>query len=257
MAAGGAIVLRPGVSFPDWSAVRSPVAVDVVRAVIDAFDVETRWRGYDEDEDRLHVALLELYGRHGRAPTMAELAAGTGLAPDTVARLLTRLGERDMVVLDADSGAVVGAYPFTENDTGHRVELAGSTLNAMCAIDALGAGAMYGVDSVIESSCRQCGAGIRIATGEGGASVRDASPPEAVVLAGIQYRDRASTSLCTVISFFCSDRHLQDWRAGSDGSSMFRMTLDDALQAGRAIFTPFLAEPRDIGIASDIAEGES
>ena len=108
--------------------------------------------------------MLASYGERGRAPAVAELAVDTGLAEDAVREGLGRLRQRDMVVLDAESGEVSGAYPFTERDTGHRVALGEKTLNAMCAVDALGAGAMFGHDAVIHSSCRHCGREVRGST---------------------------------------------------------------------------------------------
>lgn len=238
----GGIALRPGVVFPDWSAIRSAAAGDVLRAITGAFGVETRWHGYGGDEGRVHVALLDLYARHGRAPTAAELAASTGITMAAVTEILTRLADRDMVVLDPAGGSVTGAYPLTERKTGHRVMLGNRMLNAMCAIDALGTGAMYGVDSRIESSCRHCGAGIGITTKDRGAVLAGASPPETVVLAGNTYESCAANSLCTVITFFCCDEHLDLWRLDNNpGTPARRLALDEALQVGRALFGPFLA----------------
>lgn len=243
MPAEGGIVLRPGVAFPDWSAIRSTAAGDVLRAMTEAFRVETRWCGYGEDESRVHIMLLTLYARYGRAPTIGDLATSTGLAVEAVTEILARLADRDMVVLDPASGSVTGAYPLTERDTEHRVMFENRVLNAMCAIDALGAGAMYGVDSSIESSCRHCGAGISIITKDRGAALASASPPETVVLAGNTYESCAATSLCTVIAFFCCDEHLDAWRTENEpGTQAYRLTLDEALQVGRALFGPFLAK---------------
>ncbi len=236
------IVLRPGVAFPDWSAIGSPVAGDALSGIIDAFGVESRWRGYGSDEDSVHVALLQRYARQGRAPTPAELTTSTGLAAEAITEILVRLADRDMVVLDPTDGGVTGAYPLTERDTGHRVTIGAQVLNAMCAIDALGAGAMYGVDATIKSSCLHCGGSVRIATTNRGTALSGVSPEEAVVLAGITYENSAASSLCTVIAFFCCDAHLDEWRAENrPGAPDYRLSLDEALQVGRAIFGPFLA----------------
>lgn len=245
-AATGGIVLRPGVAFPDWSVIDSPVAGDTVSAMVDAFGVETRWRGYSGNEDRVHTMLLRRYARQGRAPTPGELVADTGLAAETIKRSLASLADRDMVVLDPSDSSITGAYPLTERDTGHRVTLGDRVLNAMCAIDALGAGAMYGVDSRIHSTCRHCGAAIQITTANRGAVLADVSPPEAVVLAGIDYEGCAANSLCPVIAFFCRDEHLETWQAENRGGEQaYRLSLDEALQVGRAMFVPFLAGAAD------------
>lgn len=236
------ITLRPGVAFPDWSAIVSPVAGEALTAMIDAFGVEQRWRGYGGEEDGVHVALLQRYARQGRAPTSAELTTTTGLAADAIAAVLGRLAEWDMVVLDPADGSITGAYPLTERDTGHRVTIGDRVLNAMCAVDALGAGAMYGIDTAIKSACHHCGTDIRIATAGRGTTLAGTSPEEAVVLAGIAYQNNAASSLCTVIAFFCCDEHLEIWRAENrPGAPDYRLSLNEALQVGRAIFGPFLA----------------
>ena len=60
---------------------------------------------------------------------------------------------------------------------------------------------------------------------------------------GVAYADGcAATSLCTVRAFFCSDEHLASWRETEhpDGKG-FRLSMDEGLQTGVAIFAPLLA----------------
>jgi hypothetical protein len=48
--------------------------------------------------------------------------------------------------------------------------------------------------------------------------------------------------MCSVIAFFCDDAHLEAWRAEHHPETPgFRLSIDEALQAGRAIFAPSLA----------------
>jgi hypothetical protein len=52
----------------------------------------------------------------------------------------------------------------------------------------------------------------------------------------------AADTLCTVITFFCSAAHLEAWRsANHPDAAGFRLSLDEAVQVGRAIFGPTLA----------------
>jgi mercuric reductase len=204
--------VRPGVSFPDWAAVTTPIARDALLAIAEALDVEK------------------------------DLAVRIGLSVAAIRPLLARLKERDLVVLDPNGERVVGAYPLTDRETGHRVKLGTRILNAMCAIDALGVGAMYGRDAEVRSSCRSCGALIRIATRDRGRTIKNVEPATAVVWSGIHYeRGCAADSLCKIIAFFCGDAHLEVWRAVHDpGTPGFRLSIDEALQVGRAIFAPSL-----------------
>lgn len=123
--------VRLGVTFPDWSVVASPVVKDALLAMVGSDHVLYRWSGYDPATDRVRVALLQLYAEHGRAPTANALAKRAALSETAIQPLLDELGGRDLVVLDGDK--IVGAYPFTDQDTDHRVTLDGRILNAMCA----------------------------------------------------------------------------------------------------------------------------
>ncbi len=237
------ITVRPGVTTPDWSAVTSETVREALVAIFETCDWEERWAGLDDAQDRTRRAILEAYPRIGHAPSIDELALSTGLAPDQVRVLIEKLRARDMVVLDRDGTALAGAYPFIDRTTEHRMKVGEIALHAMCAIDALGTGAMLGTDVVIESACRSCGTPIRVETRDKGAGLAAHSPRSAVVWTGIQYADRcAADSLCTVMAFFCSDAHLKSWREGQKSrANGFRLSMDEGLQMGRAIFMPLLA----------------
>ena len=158
--------MRQDVTFPDWSVVTLPAAQDALLAMVGSDHVFNRWSGYEPAADRVRVALLQLYVENGRAPTRGALAERAVLSETAVQPLIEELRGRDLVVLDGER--IVGAYPFSDRNAGHRVTLDGRVLNAMCAVDALGIGAMIGRDIAISSRCRHCGAPIRIATRERG-----------------------------------------------------------------------------------------
>lgn len=101
--------------------------------------------------------MLQLYADRGRPPRPSEVAAETGVEPDRVKALLRKLQLRDLIGLEPGTDAIRYAYPFTEAASGHKVELRGHLLYALCAIDALGVGAMYRTDITVVSPCRACG----------------------------------------------------------------------------------------------------
>ena len=133
------ISLAPGVMFPNWSAVSSETVRETLDAIFEALGVEKCWTGMGDTEDRVRRAILNHYGKTGHAPSLARLAEITGLDADDIGGLVKKLKGRDLLVLDESGAAITGAYPFTERHTGHRVRLGDVPLNAMCAIDALGA----------------------------------------------------------------------------------------------------------------------
>jgi mercury(II) reductase len=234
-------VVRPGVSFPDWSVVTSPTVRDALQAMVGSDHVLDRWSGYDQAADRVRVALLQLHTEGGRAPAMRALAERAGLSVAAVRPLLKELQRRDLVVLDGER--IVGAYPFTDEDRGHRVTLEGRVLNAMCAVDALGIGAMIGRDTAIASACRHCGEAIRIATRDQGRALTRVEPEGAVMWQSVRYDGAcAANSLCAATVFFCSDDHLTAWRRDCSANEPgFRLSIVEGLEAGRALFGPSLA----------------
>ena len=257
---GGASALRPGVLIPEWSFVTDPAARTALAANMAASHWTERWSGLGATEGRVRQAILRGFARSGRAPDAARLAATTGVDEQAVASILGALRRRDLVVLDSeDATRVTAAYPFCAWDTGHRVCLGdtGTTVGSLCAIDALGVGAMLGRDTAVESSCRGCGTPIRITTRDGGHALHSVSPTAAVVWAGTLYADGCSaTSGCTVKAFFCSDEDLAAWRGRTDPDCAgFRLSVEAALQVGKALFVPMLAA-RPVGRDDELPRGD-
>lgn len=233
---------NPESGWPNRSVVTSDTGGQALDAIAKVSGFGNKWFGLTEIEDRVRRAILELYARIGCTPDVAQLAEETGMTPEEVRAQLRNLQERDQIVLGEAMGVITGAYPFTENVTGHQVRMSGHVLNAMCAIDALGAGAMYQTDVTIDSFCLGCDTAIRIVTKESGTSLETVSPPSAIVWSGIDYADQCSaTSLCTVLAFFCCDAHLTSWRKANREAKGFRLSMEEGFQVGRAIFMDLLA----------------
>ncbi len=234
-------VVRQAVTFPDWSVVSSPAVRDALQAMVGSDHVLHRWSGYDPVTDRVRVALLQLYIEDGRAPAPSALAKRTSLNEGAIWPQLEELRRRDLVVLEG--GRIVGAYPFSERETGHRVTLGEHVVNAMCAVDALGIGAMTDRDISIASQCRHCGAPIRIKTQHQGRALASIEPTTAVMWQSVRYEGAcAANSLCATTAFFCSDEHLSAWRRErSTDEPGFRLSVEEGLEAGRALFGPSLA----------------
>jgi mercuric reductase len=236
-------VMRPGVTCPDWSAVTSPVVKDALLAMFEPEHILSRRSGYSPAEDRVRSGLLRLYAEQGRAPTIDALAARAGLAANEVRPLLANLQQRDLVIFSRDGERIIGAYPFTDRDTGHRVKIDGRRVNAMCAVDALGVGAMLGRDILIDSRCYRSGTAIRTSTSDRGRALAVVRPETTVAWQGLRYDGgSAAFSLCTVTTFFSTDDELDAWRKEQRADDPgVRLSLTEALEAGRAIFEPSLA----------------
>ncbi len=239
--------IRPGVIFPDWQAIRSEAAEAALLTIFRAMEIERRWNHYRPDLDRVRTNILRGFAEAAHAPSLPELSTNTGMSQSEVLSILGELKQRDLVVLDESGRRVTGAYPFTEHETEHTVRHGARALRAMCAVDALGIGAMLGADVVVESRCRACGAPIRAETGDYGKSLKSCNPKDAVVWVGDHYAGGCgATSLCTTIAFFCGDAHLRSWRESSEsGAPGHRLSAEEAHQVGCAVFGPML---RRIGV---------
>lgn len=228
---------------PDWGVVTTPQAQHALRAIVEAF-IGPKWDGLDETEGRIHGIVLGGYAASGRAPATADLAAAAGLTCDEADSVLRRLSGRDLLVLDA-GGRISCAYPFTDGPSEHRVEAGGFVVGAMCAIDALGVGAMLERDVAIHSACRQCARPLAIRTRSHGQELDRIEPSGIVVWSGHRYAAGcAASSLCTLQAFFCDEAHLAAWRANSPAGSQdgVRLSLAEALEVGVAIFAPMRME---------------
>jgi hypothetical protein len=237
--------IRPGIRRPDWSAVTRPAAREALLAR-DSSRVglaETWNHTLEPAQDRVWRAVLELFARSGRPPRLREISEETDFFLENLRSLIVELEVHDLLGRDPSADVVVYAYPFTGDQTEPRVRLRGRKLHAVCAIDALGVAGMFRSDVVIESSCRACGGGgIEIGTAKGGTSLSYARPVDAVVWYDLTYSGCAASSCCQSIAFFCSDAELQQWiSTQKPRPTGYRLTLDEALEVGRALFEPVLA----------------
>lgn len=240
-----AMEIRPGVYRPDWSAVTKPTAQEALAGRMAArAGLLDKWSNrLEANEDYVWRTILQLYGDRGRPPQIPDIAAEIRFTADHVATVLRKLQSHDLIELDRDSAHIRLAYPFTEAVTGHRVKLNGRILHALCAIDALGVANMFGADISISSLCHHCGRQIDVGTSGEGRTLRSVVPAGAVVWYDFSYEGSAATSCCPAIAFFCSDGHLQQWLDSQNPQrDGIRLTMDEALEVGRAIFGPVLVE---------------
>jgi hypothetical protein len=236
--------IRPGIRRPDWSLVTKLAARTALMGRDRARSgLSKTWgRTLLPIEDLIWRTVIELFVSGGRPPSVLEIAEATGMSGEQARTILGDLQVYDLLALDASVTAIIYAYPFSGVPTEHRVKLCGKHLHAVCAVDALGVASMIGTDTEIESSCRTCGARIEVATSENGRSLSHSRPTEAVLWYDFAYAHAAAASCCPAIAFFCSDAHLEQWLLAQNSERFgSRLTLDEGLEVGRALFEPVLA----------------
>jgi hypothetical protein len=224
---------------PDWSVVTSPMARKALKDLLVVGRWGRRFARIDPQSARVLAAVLRLYARHGRPPPLAKVATNLGISGMVLQEAIDHLARHDLVLLAPDQTSVCGAYPFTEKVTGHTVtfQKTARTLNTMCAIDALGAGAMCRANLSIRSRCRFCGNDLVARIEDHGMTLRDIRPVDAVVWVGLrQSCGCAADTLCTELLLFCSNDHQRRWRSQDHGVRGHILTAEEGFQVGKALF---------------------
>lgn len=184
----------------------------------------------------LHRAVIRSLVMRGRPPAREEIAERVG--PHQVDAALTRLGADDLVVLSKDRRDVVGAYPVTIENTPHQLRVNGQAIHAMCALDALSVGPMFGVPLTIESRCRVTDSAIHIE--QAGERIILACPQ--TVRVGVRWHapsGSAARSLCMEMIFLRGEEAAERWHGGDlENHSLFN--LEQAVAFGGRYFRPLL-----------------
>lgn len=241
-APGETVALRPDLALPDWSLLTDRAGREALAAAMTVAGRRERWAGLDAAEDAVRRTVLLGFAAFGAPPLVMEIAASTGLDAGAVHAALARLAGRDIVVLNAE-GRIAAAYPFNAEPTPHRVTLArfGTTVHALCAIDALGIGGMLGADTLIESRCAKSGAAVTVRTQDHGRVLAELAPAGAVVWYGVAYAGGcAARSGCALKLFFRDQAELASWRARNSDHPGYCLSVPVALQLGLALFAPML-----------------
>jgi mercuric reductase len=203
----------------------------------------------------VHRAILTSLATTGKVPRQAEIAAMLG-SKQAAVHALSVLGKNDLVILNspvrvdeqtkqpvtAEDAEVLGAYPMTTENTPHKVVFGEHSVNAMCAVDALAIGPVFGVKTRIDSKCHVTGTPIRIQ--QQGAEIIEANPSQEIRV-GIRWQPVNNTcaahTLCTEMIFLKDQQVAEAWSM-KHGSGADVMTLPEAIELGVAFFTPLLEE---------------
>jgi len=184
---------------------------------------------------RAHRAVLQALAERGEPPSDRELALIVG--DGQVADAILALGDADLAVLNPERTRIVGAYPMTTASTSHRLDLHGTTVNAMCALDALSVAPMYGCDVVISSSCSVTGTPIRIDQRDETIQVAE---PSRDVRVGVHWQNpqgHAAHSMCLQMVFLQDGTIAEGW-ANDEPEARSIFSLDEAVAFGAGFFRP-------------------
>ena len=223
---------------PDWDAVETPSAREAVEGVLEFGWNSKGFEGMGMTTAWVLAILLRLYADSGKPPSYKELAAHTGISEERIHLEIDDLRRRDLVILYEKGGAIKGAYPFTEEVTGHTVTFVRTqlTLNTMCFVDALGAAAMCRENALVRSACRLCGVSVNVDIHDGGMVLRKIEPQGMCVWVGFRAScGCAADSLCREMIPFCCEEHLAQWKETREGDGRL-LSVAEAFQVGKSLF---------------------
>jgi len=148
--------------------------------------------------------------RHEERLDSEQLSLRTGLDDHAVTAALWWLQVAGLVEQDADD-RVVGIAGLTLKPTKHLLVLDGRRLHTWCAIDAVGIPAALSLDAHVVTTCGHCGASITVDIDHG-------EPPSDSLFPGWippTDCDNVRAEVCPLANLFCSEEHLNQWRAAA------------------------------------------
>lgn len=198
----------------------------------------------------LHKKVLRHFADTGQAPdatTVRSWVAELGVDADTAIENLIAV---DLIEADASTVTVHGAYPFVADHRGHRVQIeGGATVNAYCAVDALGVPPMLDRTATITATDPHTGEPIRITVHDENATWE---PPETVVtlpadtvkvatapVDEINDNPQAADAACPTINFYVNAEAAAAY-AKAHGLQLEILTMPQALRGAKAAFGDLL-----------------
>jgi hypothetical protein len=215
--------------------------VDIERGMLD------RRRELPIAQRTLHQRILSHFAVTGQAPAPPTIREWTAEFDVDSRVALAALVGADLAEADLDADRVLGAYPFVTESRGHHVEIEGGpTVEAYCALDALGISAMLRRSVTVMSRDPDSGFEVQVQVRGGRATWE---PADAVVSvpameAGGQGDDPpAADTSCPTVNFYAfpANAHAYERRTGV---VLEILTIPQALRAGSAVFGRLLDRGR-------------
>lgn len=186
------------------------------------FPLADRLEALDDGVRAVHAVILAAFLDSGEPPAV-EALPGEALA--------------ELVAIDAvvfRGGRIVGAYPFSAESTGHSVTIGDLTVGSMCSLDALAVSPVFGVDTVVRSTCAVTGDPIEV--------TQPGFDPGSPVHVGIHFQDPATcaaSSLCREMVFLRDAETAAGWRQVAPADRGV-YGLAEAVEFADAFFRPIV-----------------
>jgi mercuric reductase len=185
----------------------------------------------------LHQQVLRSFVTRGRIFTREEMAQHVS----NLGNAVNVLKSNDMVVF-AEDGEPVGAYPLTMEAREHKVRVNGHQVYAMCALDALAVSPMFGMKTQISSRCRITGDSVCIQqSGNTIENLDEAGGTYFGIIWGAANADSCcADSLCMEMMFLRDSKTAQQWLE-NDPDNREAFTLQEAVEFASRFFVPLMS----------------
>lgn len=171
--------------------------------------------------------------REGRPVSEDFLAKQTGIETKTVESVVEILAQRQMIVR-GDNRKIVGALGLSIIPTNNKIQMAGRTLFAWCAISTLELSTALEADVDIHSNCAYTGESIEVTVRNG---KLEKVTPDSTVIWTVPFDSEApwAGGTCKQIHYFSSVEHANKWKEQHPKLQGEIMTLEQALSMGEAL----------------------
>jgi len=169
----------------------------------------------NQDEVEALKSVFEYVLKRGKPPATEDLRLSIDKPEEEIIRILDRLEKKgDLLLRKKGTQEIISIYPLSLEPTQHRITLEdGTTLFAMCAVDALGMPIMFNRNVRITSRCEECKHEMVFEVKNG--EIAFQSHPNAMICSPKSHVHPAAVTCCPLVNFFCCRKHADQWLANN------------------------------------------
>jgi len=163
-----------------------------------------------DTENEIRKYILNHYISSGKAPEVSHLSVYFNLSEYEILLVLEKLKKFD--IINFRDNQIICSYPFSNKETDFLVEIKNyANVFALCATDAVGIHFLSKQNCLIKTKCPSCNQDIRIQLNDG--EIMHHEPEHIREFVSLPENcGCASSDFCPIIRFFCSEKHLSNWK---------------------------------------------
>jgi hypothetical protein len=192
--------------------------------------------GSIDDDTTSAVEAIQQHGLRsliaGRPISIDDIAQISGLSSDDLIDGIESLLAAGRIELDDDT--IIGVGGLTTTGTVHALRLPDAQIHTWCALDGIGIPIAFGVHAVLTTICPYCSRQLQIRFADDEAHGED----NLVLFCPTGSCKNVRADFCTSTNLFCNRGHLAAWRHNSGRPEGSQLSLGEAVDLGREVWTP-------------------